>query len=259
MSPLAHRVDGEGPALILLNGIAMTMASWGAVAEGLAQKYRVIRCDLRGQLLSPGAHSDITEHSRDLVALLDHLGIAEADVVGTSFGGVVGALMAARYPGRMRRLISIASTAAFDGGMAVEIGRWRSACEEVLAGLPGSRLAEILEPAAYSKGYLETHQKERARSRAAMDTLPSEWFEDLITLMDSTRRFDLGAELGNIHCPTLIVAAEQDEFIPQAQCRGLAEAIPDAMFQIIPDAGHAVVVEDPSAVLALIHSFQTAS
>lgn len=255
MSIIAHRVEGEGPPLLLLNGIAMSMVSWGPIAEGLAQRFRVIRCDLRGQLLSPGAHADLSEHLRDLLALLDELEVDRAHVVGTSFGGAIGALLAARFPGRVESLVSIASTAAFDRGMAVEIGRWRIACEEVLEGASGSRLAEIIEPVAYSETYLESHREERARSRKAMDALPRAWFADLITLMDSTRGVDLEAELDQIRCPTLIAAAKEDAFIPRSRCRALAEKISGARFEIIPGAGHAVVVEDPEGVLRLIRSF----
>ncbi len=255
MTVLAHRVDGEGPSLVLLNGIAMTMASWGPIAEGLAQGFQVIRCDLRGQLLSPGAHRNIAEHAKDVVSLLDSLDVKRVHIVSTSFGGVVGALLAVRYPERTKSLISIASTAAFDQGMAVEIGRWRTACEQVLEGAPGSRLAEVLEPAAYSAAYLESHQKERERSRAAMNALPAVWFSDLITLMDSTRGFDLEGELHRVRCPTRIAAAELDGFIPEKQCRALAQSIPGADFQVIPNAGHAVVVEAPNRVLSLIRSF----
>ncbi|MEN8164436.1 MAG: alpha/beta fold hydrolase [Acidobacteriota bacterium] len=255
MTVIAHRVEGEGSPLVLLNGIAMTMASWAPIADDLARDYQVIRCDFRGQLMSPGAHRDITEHAGDVVSLLDTLGLASAHIVSTSFGGVIGALLAARYPARTKSLISIASTSAFDRGMAVEIGRWRSACEEVLAGAPGSRLAEILEPAAYSVDYLESHHAERRRSRAAMDVLPKTWFFDLITLMDSTRGFDLEGELHRIRCPTLIAAAELDGFIPEEQCRALAQSITGAEFKVIPRAGHAVVVEAPDRVLSLIRSF----
>ncbi len=256
MTVIAHRVDGSGPPLLLLNGIAMSTASWGPVAETLGENFQVIRCDLRGQLLSPGtAHPDPADHASDIVALLDHLDIGSVDVVGTSFGGVVAAMLAAHFPDRVRTLISIASTYSFDASMAIELARWRRACEEVLEGASAIVLAEVLESVAYSEGYLEKHQNEREAARAAMEGLPSRWFSDLIKLLDSAGNFDHSEDFGRIRCPTLIVAAELDGLIPRKDCGALAEIIPGADFKVIPGGGHAVVVEQPETVVDLIRSF----
>ena len=71
----------------------------------------------------------------------------------------------------------------------------------------------------------------------------------------SGQAVSLAGELGAIHCPALIVAAELDGFVPLDRCRALAEAIPGARFEVIDGAGHAVVVENPSAIVTLAHEF----
>ena len=72
---LTHRVDGEGPPLVLLNGGMMSLSAWEPIARRLAERHRVIRCDFRGQLLSPGAaRASMEEHADDVAALLDALG-----------------------------------------------------------------------------------------------------------------------------------------------------------------------------------------
>mgnify|MGYP000163903267 CR=1 FL=1 len=53
IAALSHMSDGVGDPLVLLNGIAMTAVSWDVVARPLAEHYRVIRCDFRGQLMTP--------------------------------------------------------------------------------------------------------------------------------------------------------------------------------------------------------------
>jgi pimeloyl-ACP methyl ester carboxylesterase len=91
MTVLAHRSAGEGAPLILLNGIAMSMASWEPMAPLLEDEYQVFRCDFRGQLLSKGPpHGDISRHADDVAALMDHLGLCSAHIVSTSFGGARG-------------------------------------------------------------------------------------------------------------------------------------------------------------------------
>ena len=82
---LTHAVRGEGEPLLLLNGGMMTYASWEPLSTRLAESYRLVLCDLRGQLLSPGsAPAELADNVADLTALLDHLEIDSAHVLGTS-------------------------------------------------------------------------------------------------------------------------------------------------------------------------------
>jgi pimeloyl-ACP methyl ester carboxylesterase len=251
-----HTTDGSGEPLLLLNGIAMSAASWQPVAAPLAERFTVIRCDLRGQLMSPGAPpADVAGHVADVVEVLDHLGLDSVDVLATSFGGAVGALLAARHPGRVRSLLSIASADGFTDVMATEVARWRDATVRSLAGPDRGVLSDILEPVVYSPAYVEAHREERVLRRKQIEALSTDWFEGLIGLLDSAESFSLRSELAAIGCPTLVVAAELDGFIPLDRCRGLAESIPGAEFRIIEGAGHAVVVEDPEAVVNLALEF----
>jgi pimeloyl-ACP methyl ester carboxylesterase len=253
---LYHQIDGNGESLLLLNGIAMSAVSWDVVARPLAREYRVIRCDFRGQLMTPSQPpANVVDHADDVAALLDHLGIDSLHVVGTSFGGVIGTVLAARYPERVRSLITIASADGFDEGMADEVARWRAACVASLEGPDRGHLSDILEPVAYSPAWVEAHQAERAQRREQISALPDQWFEGLIGLLDSAHSLRLRDELECVRCPTLVIAAELDGFVPLERARGLAEAIGGASFRIIEGAGHAVVVEQPKRVVDLCLEF----
>lgn len=253
---LHHQIDGEGEPLLLLNGIAMSAVSWDVVARPLAKSYRVIRCDFRGQLMTPlPPPGDIVEHADDVAALLDHLGIETIHVIGTSFGGVVGTLVAARHPDRVRSLITIASANGFDEGMADEVARWRAACVASLRGPDRGHLSDILEPVVYSPTWVKAHRAERAQRRQQIAALPDQWFEGLIGLLDSAHSLRLRDELGSIRCPTLVIAAELDGFVTCERARGLADAISGAAFQVIEGAGHAVVVEEPKRIVELCLDF----
>jgi pimeloyl-ACP methyl ester carboxylesterase len=250
------KVDGSGPPLLLLNGIAMTAASWQPVAAPLAERFTVIRCDLRGQLMSPGTPpADVGAHVGDVVELLDHLELGSVHVLATSFGGAVGALLAARRPERVRSLMTVASADGFTEIMASEVARWRAGVVESLSSGDRGVLSDVLEPVVYSPAWVEAHREERAARRSQIAALPKRWFEDLIGLLDSAESFSLAAELGAIRCPTLVVAAELDGFIPFDRCRALADAIPGAEFELIAGAGHAVVVEDPATIVELALGF----
>jgi pimeloyl-ACP methyl ester carboxylesterase len=250
------KVDGEGPPLLLLNGIAMSAASWGPVAGPLTEHFTVIRCDLRGQLMSPGAPPmDVGEHVGDVIEVLDELSLDSVDVLATSFGGAVGALLAARAPERVRSLLTVASADGFTEVMATEVARWRAGVVQSLESGDRGVLSDVLEPVVYSEAWVAVHREERALRRQQIAALPKQWFEDLIGLLDSAESYSLGPELAAVECPTLVVAAELDGFVPRKRCQALADAIPGAEFRVIHGAGHAVVVENPDAIVTLALEF----
>ena len=256
VATLSHMADGAGEPLVLLNGIAMTAVSWEVVARPLAQHYRVIRCDFRGQLMTPAPPPEnVAEHADDVANLLDQLGVESPHIVGTSFGGVIGTLVAARHPDRVRSLTTIASADGFDEVMADEVARWRAACVDSLEGSDRGHLSDILEPVVYSPAWVEAHKAERAQRRAQISALPEQWFEGLIGLLDSAHSLRLREELDRVRCPTLVIAAELDGFVPVDRARGFAEAIDGASFKVIEEAGHAVVVEQPQRVVELCLEF----
>ena len=100
---LTYRLDGDGEPLVLLNGGLMTIASWDGIVALLGTGLRVIRCDFRGQLLSGGPlPQSLEEHARDVVELLDGIGVGRAHLFGASFGAEVAMVTAAIAPQRWR-------------------------------------------------------------------------------------------------------------------------------------------------------------
>ena len=103
-----YEMLGTGPPLLLLAGIASDGASWGPLLPLLQGRYQLILMDNRGagQTTSEGDFlgPDMVE---DCVALLDHLGLPEAFVVGHSMGGMLGQRLAASHPGRVKALVTM--------------------------------------------------------------------------------------------------------------------------------------------------------
>ena len=242
---LAHRIDGEGEPLLLLNGGMMTMASWDAIAAPLAERCRVVRCDFRGQLLTGGlAPPTIEEHAGDAEVLLEALGIGATHVIGTSFGAEVGMALAALHPARVRSLVAATATEITDEFRrgAGELHRTAAA---VAGGGDPSALVDAMLPVFYSGAYLEAHRDELQERRTQMAALPRWWFAAADAILASLERFDLAPYLPRIACPTLVLAAAGDRIMPFERARAMAETIPDARLVAVEESGHVLVVEHP--------------
>jgi pimeloyl-ACP methyl ester carboxylesterase len=258
-SVLNHRIDGAenvGAPILLLNGVAMTIASWQPVANRLIPHRRILRCDLRGQLTSPGEPpSTIAGHTRYVLNLLDVVGYQHVHILATSFGATVAAELASQHPERVLSLALVAVADGFDRELAYEIDRWRGACLDSLAGPDRGYLMDVLDPVVYSRTYLDKHPEERKTRRRQVAAMPDSWFEGLVALLDSASGASIREALPGITAPTLVVAAELDGFVSVERARNLAEAIRDARFVIMPGAGHAVVVEQPVELAYLYTEF----
>jgi 3-oxoadipate enol-lactonase len=101
---LSHDDEGAGPAVVLLHAGVADRRMWDAVTPALAHSFRVIRPDLRGfgqTPQPPGPYAD----ADDVDALLEELGVTDAAVVGSSFGGRVAMELTTLHPARVSSLV----------------------------------------------------------------------------------------------------------------------------------------------------------
>lgn len=259
--PLVHRVGGAPPSrrapLLLLNGGMMTMMTWDEIAAPLERELQVVRCDFRGQLMNPAPPpKDLDGHVADVVGLLDHLGIARAHLLGTSYGALVATRLAARHPDRVASLVLVTSTDQVTDAMAPAGAALYDAARAAAdgSGDPG-RVLDVLLETAYSPAYLEPRRELWRVRRATMATLPRRYFEGLVGLLGALVGLDLRPDLPAIHAPTLVVGAGRDATFPPAHSRALAAGIAGARLVIVESSGHALVVEQPGALLEAVLAF----
>ncbi|HEV8580503.1 MAG TPA: alpha/beta fold hydrolase [Thermoanaerobaculia bacterium] len=257
-SLLAHRVTGNpsGPPVLLLNGGMMTMAAWERIAAPLEDSYRVVRCDLRGQLLSPGEPEPRLEaHVADVIALLDFLQIDRIHAAGTSYGGLVALKFAALRPGRAASVVAITTGELITPAFWEATTRVRDAALAAAAGGDGGRVLDLIFPATYSSAYLEANAAVLAAHRRQTSLLPAIWFLGLARILSSLQGLDLTPGLPRIQCPALIIAGERDEMFPLPHARALAENIPGARLEIVPGGSHGLVIEQPERVVEILRGF----
>jgi pimeloyl-ACP methyl ester carboxylesterase len=253
---LTHRLEGSGDTILLLNGGFMTFATWEPVVSHLSESHQLLFCDLRGQILSPGAsHADLDGNVRDVEALLDHLGLEQVHVLGTSFGAFVGVRLAAKRPERVLSMIAATATDIATPDMVLGVAGLRRVLADIIAGGDPGQFHDLLLKDVYSSEFVASYREALAARRSQMRKLPKAWFAGLEGILTCTENLDLRSDLGKVRCPTLLVIAARDEVIPPHQSRAMAAAIPEAQLVEHPTSGHALVAEDPQWLGQQVQTF----
>ncbi len=249
---LAHKVEGPrdggtGEPLLLLNGGLMTYAAWQPLSTRLERHHRLILCDLRGQLLSPGdVPAELEGNLADLTALLDHLEIESTHVLGASYGGEIAVLLAALAPDRVRSLVAVTAADYADEQMRRVSDEWRALLAAATDEESRGRFHERLVAGVYSDGFRRRFGEQLAARRSQVAAMPESWWSGVRGIFEAVAPVDLRPHLGAVRAPTLVVVAAHDGMIPTERSLALAAAIPGAETRIHETSGHALVAEDPA-------------
>jgi pimeloyl-ACP methyl ester carboxylesterase len=247
---LTHRIDGDGPPLLLLNGGLMSIEAWQPFAAALSSRFRVIRCDFRGQLLTPGPPfaASWEAHVDDVVELLDTLNVERAHVVGVSFGAEVAMLFAALQPSRVSRLTVISATDYTTEAMRQDAHEGRA-----FARTDPAELLRRVARKTWSPAFLAAQPGDFIERRAQQAALlpPAFWAgaEAILALLET---LDLRPVLPTIAAPTLVIGGEDDEVFPSEHSRAIAAAIPNARLEIVAGTGHGLLFERGARVIELL-------
>ncbi|MEU1268793.1 alpha/beta fold hydrolase [Streptomyces sp. NPDC005799] len=239
--------DGEPTPLVFVHGWTANRHRWDHQMTHFADARRVIRLDLRGHGDSTGGGvRTIAELARDVLALLDHLKVERAVLVGHSMGGMIAQTIALDHPERVERLVLVNSI----GRMAYSRGRGLLMAASTLVPF------KLFVAANIQRAFAPGHPREeiRAHVKASADT-PR---EVVMTLYDAMRVFDVLDRAGEIQAPTLMIHGFHDIQLPVRQMLRMAKAYPDAVVRII-DAGHELPVERPAEVTTALDRFLTAA
>jgi pimeloyl-ACP methyl ester carboxylesterase len=245
----------DAPALILLHGLGSSLETFDVWAQTLAASYRVIRFDLPGFGLTgadpTGDYSD-TRGIAILLALMDHLGVAKANLVGNSMGGRLAWKFASAYPARVAKLVLISpdgfASPGFAYGRAPDVPLMLRALPYTL---PKPLLRMTLEPA-----YAD-------RRRLTEQTLTRYWDfmrapgvrSAIIARTAQTILHDPIPELRKIEAPTLLLWGTEDAMIPPSNAADYLAAIPDCKLVSLHGVGHVPQEEAPAASLPYVLDF----
>ncbi|GAA3769204.1 alpha/beta fold hydrolase [Streptomyces coacervatus] len=235
--------DGDGVPLVFIHGWTANRHRWDHQMAHFAKTRRVIRLDLRGHGESSGAGvRTIAELAADVLALLDHLEVERAVLVGHSMGGMIAQTITLDHPGRVERLVLVDSIAR------MTYSRGRGLLMAASTHVPYKLFVATNIQRAFAPGYPREEVRKYIKSSA--DT-PR---EVVMTLYGAMRAFDVLDRVGEIHVPTLMIHGYHDIQLPLQQMLRMAKAYPDAEVRII-DAGHELPVEKPAELTTALDRF----
>lgn len=249
--------QGQGPALLLLHGFASSIYSWAHVIPELSKTHDVVAVDLPPFGASE-VRSDVSgaQYVTLVPLLMDRLELPKATLVGNSLGGGVAALVAARHPDRVERLVLI-DAAGFN--LASSERPWLL---RLLSLWPAPGLIEHLSGrrALVTLGLNQVFHDDRKVDREKIE----EYFAPLARpgmiralqeLLSSAHGMGLPEALGQVQAPTLVIWGREDRWIPVEHADRFAAAIPGARKAVIEGCGHVPQEERPDEVLRLMREF----
>jgi pimeloyl-ACP methyl ester carboxylesterase len=232
-----YDINGEGSPLLLISGLGFGRWGWFKQIPAFSRHFRTITFDVRGERRLENGVDDLV---RDVVSLLDHLGVKKTHVVGASLGGFVGQELALLRPDLVDRLVLVCTSYGRRGPESMSV--------QALSDLLGWG---SLSPEEVVRRGLETATSGTYRAEHGDE------FEQIVSwrLADSPSgaayyeqaragaNFDLSRDVGHITSPTLVIHGAEDRYVPVANATALAETIPGARLRVLEDAGHLVFIE----------------
>lgn len=244
----AEKGHGKGTVVIFLHGYTDSWFSWSEVLERLPP-------NVHGYALSQRGHGDserppsgyaMTDFADDVIAFMDHEGLAEATIVGHSMGSVIAQRVAIDHPDRVDGLVLVGAAA--------------QPANPGILGFLDYVLAEVSDP--IDPGFVYDFQASTLAvpvPPSFLDTVVDEslkvpafvWHAALLGLVAE----DTSDELGLIEAPTLIVWGDQDTIFFEADQLQLDAGIPDSTLLVYEGNGHGVHWEDPEGFTADLLGF----
>jgi poly(3-hydroxyoctanoate) depolymerase len=242
---------GEGPPLLLINGIGASADMWAPLVAVLTGR-EIVAIDLPGSGATPVGPRPmrIRGLARLVAGALDALGHETVDVLGYSFGGIVAQELAWRSPERVGRLVLCATSPGIwcvpPNPLSVLLMltpaqlKVRTAPWQTIPLIAGGRTAR--DPAALDPDV-------RIRLLAPLST----W--GYLSQLYAVSGWTSLPWLWRLRQPTLILHGDDDPLVPVANARWMADLLPDARLSVVPEAGHLLLLDEPDSVVEELTAF----
>lgn len=247
---LHYEVSGDGPALLLIAGMMSDSASWAPLVPILEPHFTVIRPDNRttGRTVPLNAPASIDIFAADCAALLGHLDLGPAHVMGHSLGGMIGMRLASTAPERVKTLTLAASA-------PLRLERNVALFKSLLAIRQSNAAPDVwlsaLFPWLFAPSFFEI---KGAAAQAATLSLAYPFAQSAKAMAHQIGALDgyVPDAIADLHCPTQALLARDDLLMPADLAQ---ETLGDLPTHLVPDAGHSIHWDAPDAVASHLQEF----
>lgn len=244
---LYYEIHGEGPPLVLVMGIGYDATLWGLhQVPAFSKSFQVIAFDNRdvGRSSQAKGPYTIADMADDIAALLDGLEITKAHMLGISMGGMIAQEFALRHPDRLDKLVLTGTGAANGRAKFDPISVWSFVKDHDAEGLTFAAQQFIW---LFSETFRRNHEAvDQTLQMLASNPNPVS-AEAYKRQADAYVKHDVLKQLENVKAQTLVVSGERDRLTPPWTCREVADAIPNAKFELVegPGSSHVLPLERP--------------
>lgn len=253
---LAYTSKGKGDPLILIGGYRMVKEMWERQVAYLSQQFRVITFDNRGMGESTIPEPDFTiaDMAADVVGLMDYFQIDKTHVFGVSMGGLISQMLALDYGDRIRK--AALGCTSYGGRFAVApdaevmtlLAKMGDPC------MPVEEAIRLRLPITYSERFIREESQEIEKI-VVLSLRHQPTLKGAQGQMKALSFFNVKKRLGEIRCPVLVIAGDEDRIMPPQNSRLIAEGIPGAELYLVKGAGHAFYDEKPDEVNRVLTAF----
>ncbi|RYF59368.1 MAG: alpha/beta hydrolase [Comamonadaceae bacterium] len=236
---------GDGPALVLLHSFLMDGSMFSPQVTTFGSTYRCITIDERGHGNTPLAGDfSFWDVARDVVTVLDYLGIDTASLVGTSQGGFVALRVALLAPERVRSVVAVGTSAS---------------SEEPAVAATYRQIADTwakqgpVEPLLDTVAHLCLGEADATDWKAKWRGISGEHLAAILKPL--VGRDDIVGRLGEIHAPVLVLHGDADAAYPPEKAEQIVEHLPNARLTIVPEGAHFLSLTHPNPVNASLVTF----
>lgn len=247
---LHHAVRGrsDGPTLVFSNSLGTDFRIWDAVEALLEDDFRLVFYDKRGHGLSevtPQPYA-LSDHVNDLAALLDHLRVSNATIVGLSVGGLIAQGLATLRP-ELVQALALCDTAHKIGTDDLWNSRIAAVNESGISAVSDGIMQRWFTPSYRTPDNPDFVGYTAMLTRTTIDGYAG--------TCAALRDADLTESTRALRVPTLCIVGDQDGSTPPDLVRELASLIEGSRLEIVEDAGHLPCIEQPEKTAELIRSF----
>jgi len=252
--------EGPGKTLLCIHGLTANCRCWDLIAGTMSQKHRVIAMDLRGRGHSgrPETGYSIDQHCRDIIRLMDDLGLETVIPVGHSLGASIALALGARHPDRVDRMVLLDGAGKLSkeqmirvfAGIKPALDRLGKIFPSFEAYIDLLKKAPFLQPWSPNLETYFRYEVESVDGGVGSRVQPEHIAEESLNMKD----VDVAQLYRDIACPVLILRAtegmlaQDDILLPQEAVDRMLKEIPDARYIDILGTNHYSIIFQPNGV-----------